>query len=178
MNWKKWLLIGGGAVLLLVLASAAILLPKERTTRRQYSAQVFITTKGKWIHRMLVDTPEIRPGQRLEVELVYEKEDSYYGGLSDEDIKGYSQDQRTFRQAFPEFKVKWIRTLRVPWRLRIGGRLSHNDIEPNAADGILSALDPLGADGGYRRWFDAEDNVFSLLLGLGTRHRTRETGSA
>ena len=32
-------------------------------------------------------------------------------------IAGYSQDQRTFRQAFPEFKVKWIRTLRFPWRL-------------------------------------------------------------
>ena len=73
---------------------------------------------------------------------------NYYGGLSDEDIAGYSRDQKTFRHAFPEFKVKWIRTLRFPWRLRIGGRLSHNDIEPNAADGILSALDPLGAGRG------------------------------
>lgn len=36
----------------------------------------------------------------------------------------------------------------------------------------------LCTEGGYRRWFDAEDNVFSLLLGLGTRHRTRETRSA
>ena len=111
--------------------------------RRKYSAQLFMSTKGKWVHRVLVDTPEFRPGRRLEVELVYEKEDfaNYYGGLSDEDIAKYSRDQKTFRHAFPELKVKWIRTLRFPWRLRIGGRLSHNDIEPNAADGVLSALD-------------------------------------
>ena len=34
--------------------------------RRKYSAQVFITTKGKWVHRVLVDTPEIpdRPAAR------------------------------------------------------------------------------------------------------------------
>ena len=142
--------------------------------RRKYSAQVFITTKGKWIHRMLVDTPEFRPGQRLEVELVYEKEDfaNYYGGLSDEETAGYSRDQKTFRQAFPEFKVKWIRTLRFPWRLRIGGRLSHNDIEPNAADGVLSALDPLGADGGAFAQFiaslryDTRDNYNNATSGV------------
>ncbi|MCY4606155.1 MAG: hypothetical protein OXE49_18130, partial [Gemmatimonadetes bacterium] len=80
--------------------------------RRKYSAQVFITTQGKWVHRVLVDTPEFQPGRRLEVELVYEKEDfaNYYGGLSDEDIAGYARDQKTFRHAFPELKVKWIRT--------------------------------------------------------------------
>ena len=142
--------------------------------RRKYSAQVFITTKGKWIHRVLVDTPEFRPGRRLEVELVYEKEDfaNYYGGLSAEEIARYSRDQRTFRQAFPELKVKWIRTLRFPWRLRIGGRLSHNGIEPNAADGILSVLDPLGADGGAFAQFvgslryDTRDNYNNATSGV------------
>ena len=119
--------------------------------RRKYSAQVFMTTKGKWVHRVLVDTPQLRPGERLEAELVYEKEDfaNYYGGLTDEDSDAYSRDQKTFRQAFPELKIKWIRTLRFPWRLRVGGRLSHNDITPNASTGsILADLDPLGADGG------------------------------
>jgi outer membrane protein assembly factor BamA len=119
--------------------------------RRKYSAQAFATTGGKWVHRLLLDAPQIRPNERLEAELVYEKEEfaNYYGGLSDEAVAGYSRDQRTFRQAFPEFKVKWIRALRAPWRLRLGGRLSHNSIEPNAASGsILSALDPLGAAGG------------------------------
>ena len=119
--------------------------------RRKYSVQLFMTTKGTWVHRVLVDTPHLRPGQRLEGELVYEKEDfaNYYGGLSDEDSDAYSRDQKTFRQAFPELKVKWIRTLRVPWRLRLGGRLSHRDITPNALTGsILAKQNPLGADGG------------------------------
>ena len=142
--------------------------------RRKYSAQVFISTKGKWVHRLLVDTPEFRAKQRLEAELVYEKEEfaNYYGGLSDEDIAGYSREQRTFRQAFPEFKVKWIRTLRLPWHLCLGGRLSHCDIEPNAADGVLSTLDPLGADGGAFAQFvgslryDTRDNYNNATSGV------------
>lgn len=119
--------------------------------RRKYSAQAFATTGGKWVHRLLLDTPQIRPGERLEAELVYEKEEfaNYYGGLSDEKVAGYTRDQRTFRQAFPELKAKWIRALRAPWRLRLGGRVSHNSIETNASSGsILSELGPLGAAGG------------------------------
>lgn len=50
------------------------------------------------------------------------------------------------------------------------------DFSAGAGVGYRWHLGPvfvLRAEGGYRRWFDAEDNVFSLLLGLGTRHRTR-----
>ena len=142
--------------------------------RRKFSTQVFVTTKGKWVHRILVDTPKLRPGQRLEAELVYRKEDfaNYYGGLSDEDIEDYARDEKTFRQAFPELKVKWIRTLRLPWRLRVGGRLSHNDIEPNAARSILSDSPPLGGDGGTFAQlnsslrYDTRDNYNNATSGI------------
>ena len=118
--------------------------------------------------------PNFGPASGLRSNWSIEKEDfaNYYGGLRDEDIAGYSRDQRTFRHAFPEFKVKWIRTLRFPWHLRIGGRLSHNDIEPNAADGILSALDPLGADGGAFAQvvgslrYDTRDNYNNATSGV------------
>ncbi len=141
----------------------------------KYSAQIFVTTKGKWVHRVLVDIPTLRPGQRLEAELVYQKEDfaNYYGGLSDEATSTYSRDQKTFRQAFPEFRVKWIRTLRAPWRWRVGGRLSHNDITPNASSGsILADLQPHGAEGGLfaqlhsSLQYDTRDNYNNATSGL------------
>ncbi len=118
--------------------------------RRKYSAQAFATTKGKWVHRLLMDTPDFRPGQRLEVELVYEKEDfaNYYGDLSDEAIDVRPRNERTFSQAFPELKLKWIRELAGFWRLRAGGRISYNDITPNADSSILEELAPLGSEGG------------------------------
>ena len=50
------------------------------------------------------------------------------------------------------------------------------DFSAGAGVGYRWHLGPvfvLRAEGGFRRWFDDEDNVFSLLLGLGTRHRTR-----
>jgi surface antigen Omp85-like protein len=119
--------------------------------RSKHSAQIFATTRGKWVHRLLVDRPQFRPGQRLEVEAVYEKDDfaNYYGELRDAAVAAHTRDQRTFRQAFPELSIKWIRDLRAAWRLRVGGRVSRNDIRPNADEGsILVSLAPLGATGG------------------------------
>ena len=87
--------------------------------RRKYSAQLFFTTRGKWVHRLLMDTPRFRGGgDRLEVELVYEKEEfaNYYGGLSKAETRGLHRDQKTFSQAFPELKVRWIRPLGSPAR--------------------------------------------------------------
>ena len=131
---------------------------------RKYSAQAFFTTKGKWVHRLLMDTPNFRANERLEVEFEYEKEDfaNYYGGLSDEALDAKTKDQKTFSQAVPGLKVTWIRDLRAPgkspepaaherspWRLRTGIGLTHSDVTPNASAGsIITELNPLGADGG------------------------------
>ena len=143
--------------------------------RRKYSAQAFITTGGKWVHRLLVDAPQFWPGQRLEAELLYQKEDfaNYYGNLSDEEADSYSKDQKTFRQAFPEFRIKWIGALRLPWRVRVGGRLSRNDITPNSPTGsVLADLAPLGADGGFFAQvhgslrYDSRDNYNNATSGV------------
>ena len=142
---------------------------------RKYSAQLFATTKGKWVHRLLMDRPEFRPGQRLELELVYEKEDfaNYYGNLPDDEISSHSRDERTFGQAFPELKLKWIRDLSGPWRLRAGGRISYHEITPNAEEGnILEELAPLGSDGGGLFQlngairYDTRDNYNNATSGL------------
>ena len=125
--------------------------------RRKYSAQLFFTTGGKWVHRLLMDTPRFRGGgDRLELEFVFEKEEyaNYYGGLSKEETRGLDRDRKTFSRAFPELKLRWIRPLgarrgSTPWRLRLGSRLSYHEITPNAEAGnILAEQAPLGADGG------------------------------
>ncbi|MCY3737598.1 MAG: BamA/TamA family outer membrane protein [Gemmatimonadaceae bacterium] len=149
--------------------------------RRKYSAQLFFTTGGKWVHRLLMDTPRFRGGgDRLEVELVYEKEEfaNYYGGLSKAETRGLDRGQRTFTQAFPELKVRWIRPLGsaggpTPWRLRLGSRLSYHEITPNAdAGNILAEQDPLGADGGPLAQasaalrYDTRDNYNDSSAGL------------
>ncbi len=148
--------------------------------RRKYSAQLFFTTGGKWVHRLLMDTPRFRGGgDRLELELVYEKEEfaNYYGGLSKEETRGLHRDQRTFSQAFPELKARWIRPLGLsdstPWRLRLGSRLSYHEITPNAEAGnILAEQDPLGADGGPLAQagaalrYDTRDNYNDSSAGL------------
>ena len=133
--------------------------------RRKYSAQVFATTQGKWVHRLLMDTPNFRPDQRLEVELVYEKEDfaNYYGDLPDQVIDARPREERSFSQAFPELKLKWIRKLDRHFRVRTGGRISYNDITPNADNNILEELAPLGSDGGA---------LFQLNSGI--RYDTRD----
>ena len=148
--------------------------------RRKYSAQLFFTTGGKWVHRLLMDTPRFRGGDRLEVEFVYEKEEfaNYYGGLSKAETRGLDRDQRTFSRAFPELKVRWIRPLgaaggSTPWRLRLGSRLSYHEITPNAEAGnILAEQDPLGADGGPLAQagaalrYDTRDNYNDSSAGL------------
>ena len=148
--------------------------------RRKYSAQLFFTTGGKWVHRLLMDTPRFRGGDRLEVEFVYEKEEfaNYYGGLSKAETRGLDRDQRTFSRAFPELKARWIRPLgaaggSTPWRLRLGSRLSYHEITPNAEAGnILAEQDPLGADGGPLAQagaalrYDTRDNYNDSSAGL------------
>ena len=132
--------------------------------RRKYSAQLFFTSKGKWVHRLLMDTPRFRGGgDRLELEFVFEKEEfaNYYGGLSRAETRGLGGDQKTFSQAFPELKLRWIRKLgspreSTPWRLRLGSRLTWYRITPNAGAGnILHEQNPLGADGGPLAQVDA-----------------------
>ena len=148
--------------------------------RRKYSAQLFFTTGGKWVHRLLLDTPRFRGGDRLELELVFEKEEfaNYYGGLSKEETRGLDRDRRTFSQAFPALKARWIRPLgsprgSTPWRLRLGSRLSYHEITPNAEAGnILFEQNPLGADGGPLAQasaalrYDTRDNYNDSSAGL------------
>ena len=148
--------------------------------RRKYSAQLFFTTRGKWVHRLLMDTPRFRGGDRLELELVFEKEEfaNYYGGLSKEETRGLDRDRRTFSRAFPEFRARWIRPLgspraSTPWRLRLGSRLSWHEITPNAEAGnILFERNPLGADGGPLAQagaalrYDTRDNYNDSSAGL------------
>ena len=120
--------------------------------RRKLSAQAFFTTKGKWVHRLLLDSPAFRGrNERLQVEIVYEKEDlaNYYGGLSGSETAGLSRDQTTFQQAYPEIALTWILPLRNTWHLRLGGQLNRRDVSPNASTGsILADRSPLGVDGG------------------------------
>ena len=128
--------------------------------RRAYSAQGFFTSKGKWVHRLQMDIPDFVPGQRLEIELVYEKEKfaNYYGELGDEEVDGLlgpvdeeTRKQRTtFKQAHPLLRVTTIRNLRGPWRVKAEIGASHGSITPNAdAGSLLEILAPLGADGGW-----------------------------
>jgi len=136
--------------------------------RRACSVQAFFTTRGKWVHRLFMDTPNLRPGHRLEIEAVYEKEDfaNFYGDLSDEEVDDFlrqkesaatRKERTTFEQANPKLRLMWIRNLRVPWRLRSGIQIGHNSITPNAdvAESILGHLKPLGADGGTLLQFNA-----------------------
>ena len=142
--------------------------------RRAYSLQGFATTKGKWVHRLQLDTPNFRPGQRLEIEAVYEKEESanYYGELDDEEVDALlgdvdddtRDDRTTFEQAYPKLRVMWIRDLRAPWRLRTGLQLGHTSITPNAdTASLLDILNPLGAEGGTL-----------LLVNASLRYDTRD----
>ncbi len=119
--------------------------------RSCYSVQAFFSTKGKWAHRFYLDLPNVRPGSRLEVEALYEKEDysNYYGGLSDGVLDTYTREQKTFEQNYPKVRVRWIKDLQGPWRLRTGLQVGHNSVTPNQEAGnILFDANPRGADGG------------------------------
>ena len=119
--------------------------------RRAYSVQAFFTTGGKWVHRFFLDVPKLRPDQRLEIEALYEKEDfaNYFGDLTDQQVDAYSKEQKTFKQVYPKLRLRWIRDLKLPWRLRLGLQAGHTGITANADTGnVLGDLDPLGAEGG------------------------------
>jgi len=121
--------------------------------RRAYSIQAFFTTGGKWVHHLRADIPNLRPGQRLEFEAKYEKEDfaNYYGDWDNKDLKNVNKEDKTFKQVNPSLKLMWIRDLRKPWRLRAGFQLEHRDITPNAAEGNIlhdQQPQPLGIEGG------------------------------
>ena len=134
---------------------------------RAYSFQVFATTGGKQVHRIRFDSPNFRPGQRLELEAVFEKEDfaNYFGGLDDEALEDYSKDEKTYQQTNPRMQLTWIRTLRPPsWKGRLVLGLGHRDIKANApGTGLLDRFRPLGRQGGL------------LLQGTGAlRYDTRD----
>lgn len=119
---------------------------------RAYSFQVFATTRGKQVHRIRLDAPRLKPGQRLEVEAVFEKEDfaNYFGDLDADALRAYSKEEKTYQQTNPRLQLTWIRTLRPPFRGRAELRLSHRGIVPNApGTGLLDRLRPLGAEGGF-----------------------------
>ena len=123
--------------------------------RRQYSLQAFFTTGGKWVHRALIDAPELLPGYRIEIEAVFEQQEqaNYFGTgtLSDEELMGLDETQKTFRHATPGLRILAIRQLAGPWRWRGGLEVSHKSIEPNAKESsILTDLDPprVGRNGG------------------------------
>ena len=134
--------------------------------RRAYGLQAFFTTKGKRVHRLRMDIPNVRSGLRVEVEAVFEKERfaNYFGDLSDSESDAYTKEEQTFRQTSPSLRAMALHDLRWPWQVRAEIELSHDDIEPNAAVGsILRNLNPLGADGGTL-----------LQLRTAIRHDTRD----
>lgn len=134
--------------------------------RKSYSLQAFFTTKGKWAHRFQADFPEFRPGNRLEITFRLDKEEntSFSGDLTNSQLDTLTEDERTFRQVDPYLRVRWIRDLRVPWRIRYRVRAGYTDITPNDDDAsLIETLAPLGFDGG------------SLLqAGLALRYDTRD----
>lgn len=126
---------------------------------RAYSAQLFFTTRGRWVHRLYLDLPQWRPGQRLEIEMLLEKEHhaNYYGDLRDpavDQLLGTANhqarvDRTTFRQLNRSLRLMWLRSLHAPWGLRLELRASDNEVEANAIEGsLLHLLHPLGASGG------------------------------
>ncbi|MBT4499258.1 MAG: BamA/TamA family outer membrane protein [Gemmatimonadetes bacterium] len=151
--------------------------------RRAYSIQGFFTSKGKWVHRLQMDVPNFIPGQRLEIELVYEKEKfaNYYGELGNEEVdrllgmvdEETRKQRTTFKQAHPLLRVTTIRNLRGDWRVKAEVGATHGSITPNADEGsLLEILDPLGADGGWLLKFsgslhyDTRDDYTNCSKGL------------
>lgn len=126
---------------------------------RAYSAQLFFTTRSRWVHRLYLDLPHWRPGQRLEIEALLEKEDraNYYGNLSDRAVdqhlgvldKAARANRTTFRQVHPSLRLMWLRSLRAPWALQLEVQANNNNLRANAGEGsLLRLLHPLGASGG------------------------------
>jgi hypothetical protein len=127
---------------------------------RALSAQAFFTTGGKWAHRLYLDLPQWRAGQRLEVELLWDQEDfaNYYADLSEREVAlllgpadaPRRKLQTTFRHVYPKLLLMWLRALGAPWQVRAGLQAGHNQITPNTPAGsLLERLDPPGRRGGW-----------------------------
>ncbi len=123
------------------------------------SAQAFATSGGRAAHRLYLDLPGWRSGERLEIEILYERINyaNFYGGLSDRAVEdllqggavGSRRGRTTFRQVYPRLTAMWLRTLAGPWVWRTGAQLGHCQITANGEAGnLLVQLHPLGRDGG------------------------------
>ena len=121
---------------------------------RKYSAQLYFTSGGRWVHLLAMDTPRFRGADRLEMTLRFEKEAlaNYYGSLTDGEARLLSRDQKTFSRSLPSIELRWFRRLgppQAPWGLGLGARFSRAGITPNAEAGnVLSEDHPPGIDGG------------------------------
>ena len=125
---------------------------------RKYSAQLFFTSRGRWVHHLSIDTPRFHGGDdRFELVLRFEKEAfaNFLGSLTDAEARGLSRGQKTFSRSLPWVEARWIRRLgpprpaASPWGVGLGGRLSRAGITPNAEAGnVLSEAAPPGIDGG------------------------------
>ena len=123
---------------------------------RKYSAQLFLTSRGRRVHFLSMDTPRFRGGDRLEMALRFEKEAfaNYHGSLTDAEANGLVRDRKTFGYSLPSVELRWIRRpgprqAPAPWGLGLGARLSHTGITPNAEAGnVLYDAAPPGIDGG------------------------------
>lgn len=145
--------------------------------KRAYKAQYFTTTEGKWTHLLSMDVPNFFPGQRVEVEAALDKQEyaNYYGELTNREVDSLhlTKKQRTFRTVSPHFDVTWIRSLKFPWKHRIGAGIKYNSITPNARSGnILDTIRPVGFDGGLLVRFntslryDTRDNYLNSSKGV------------
>ena len=141
---------------------------------RAYTAQAFFTTKGKWAHQFEIDFPRVSEGNRVEATFRFDKEEttSYSGDLTNAQLAAFTTDQRTFRQIDPYLTLRWIRDLRVPWRVQYRLRFGITDITPNdGAVGVLEQLAPIGFEGGsllqagvsFR--YDTRDNYINSTAG-------------
>ena len=118
---------------------------------RSYSLQGFFTVKGKWAHQMKADYPEIAPGNRLEIIVRLDKEDtaSFAADLTDQELAAYTKDEQTFRQVDAYAAVRWIHDLSGPWRLQLRFRGGSTTIDPFTTPNVIGLLAPLGHEGGW-----------------------------
>ena len=119
--------------------------------RRAYSLQAFFTTKGKWAHQVQVDCPQIALGNRLDITLRHDKEEttSYSGDLNNSQLSAFTTAERTFQKIDPYLTIRWIRDLQIPWRIQYRLRLGKTRITPNdPTTNLIGQLGPLGYDGG------------------------------
>ena len=137
--------------------------------------QAFFTSRGKWVHRVTLDFPQLTANQRLTIDFLWDKEKFalFSGDLGDGELDSYSESQITFKQQYPVFTLTWIRTLRLPWKIRIGFYTGHNTITPNANHNTtLERFSPLGHGGGsfYKGQgalrYDTRDNYLNATRGL------------